>query len=83
MWTAPEMPNGIIRDYQITYFPTANASSSTVLNTSSDGLEFNITDLEAFTNYSISILAITVASGEPSDVMIVLTNENSKYDNTH
>ncbi len=71
------MPNGIIRDYQITYFPTADSSSVTAINTSGPILEFNITDLTAFTEYSVSISAITVAVGNTSTVLVT-TNEDSK-----
>ena len=72
------MPNGVIRDYQITYFPTADSADVTATNIGSSALEFNITGLTAFTNYSVSVSAITVAVGDPSDSIIVLTNEDSK-----
>ena len=77
-WTAPASPNGIIRDYQITIFPIADISDVTTVSTRGSTLEFSITGLTAFTNYSISILAITVAHGESSDSIIVRTNEGSE-----
>ena len=73
------MPNGVIRDYQITYFPTADSADVTATNIGSSALEFNITGLTAFTNYSLSVSAITVAVGDPSDIVIVRTNESSKF----
>ena len=78
-WTAPSTPNGLIRDYQITYFRTVNSSDVTVVNTSSSALEFNLTGLRAFTNYSISISAITIRIGESSNLVVVRTNESSKF----
>ena len=78
-WMAPLMENGVIRDYQITYFPTDDSTATTFMNISSSALEFNITGLMAFTNYSISVSAITVGIGDPSVVIIVMTNESSKF----
>ncbi len=78
-WTAPSSPNGIIRDYQITIFPTGDIADVTTVNTGSSALEFNITGLAAFTNYSVSISAITVERGESSHSIVVRTNEGSKF----
>ena len=78
VWTASSMPNGIIRNYQITYFITQSGrESSSTVNTSL--LEFRISSLEPFTNYSIVIAAMTISIGIESAVVTVVTNESSKY----
>ncbi len=77
-WMSPSSPNGIIRDYQITYFPANNISDITTLKTGNSALEFEITGLTAFKNYSISIQAITVELGESSFDITVRTNEGCK-----
>ncbi len=78
-WSDPLIPNGIIRDYQVTYFPTADSSTVTTLNISSAALEFNITGLTAFTNYTISVTAITIELGDTSGEVFALTLESSKF----
>ena len=80
VWTAPEMPNGIIRDYQISYHETKlGPDSAIVLTTGSSGLEFTITGLTAaFTSYSVTVAAITIAPGNESAVVVIRTNENGE-----
>lgn len=80
VWTAPEMPNGVIRGYQITYYLTdLGPSNSTVLSTNSSELEFTISDgLLPFANYSVSVSAVTIAAGDRSQVVTVQTNESSE-----
>jgi len=72
------MPNGIIRGYRITFFPTENASAVIAVNVSDSPLQYTITDLEAFTNYSITVAAFTVLIGTESATVTVLTEESSK-----
>ena len=75
-WTAPLKPNGRIRNYQITYHPTANISDVTTIKTETLQM-FIINGLTAFTKYSISVSAITTVVGNASDAVIV-TSEDSK-----
>ena len=77
-WSAPLMSNGIIRGYQIAYFPTGNNETRSIFNASSSVLEFNITGLTAFTTYLVSVSAITIAIGNAGSV-IVRTEEDSKF----
>ena len=73
------MENGVIRGYQVTYYQTdLGTDNSTVLNTNSSDLEFSITGLQPFTNYSVSVAAITIAAGPASGVVEVRTNENGE-----
>ncbi len=72
------MPNGIIIDYQIIYYQTdLNRDSNTTMSTSA--LEYEITGLTAFTNYSIFLTARTVEIGSESSVITIRTAENSKF----
>lgn len=77
MWSAPITRNGIIRNYQITYFPTNNASDVSEEYTGGESFEFTITGLRAYTNYSVSIAAITITVGN-AGMIVQLTNESSK-----
>ena len=77
-WSQPDMPNGIIRGYRITFFPTANFSAMVAVNVSDSSLQHTITDLEAFTNYSITVAAFTVLIGPESATVTALTEESSK-----
>ena len=74
------MPNGIIRDYQITYYQTElGPDNATVLLTGGTGLDFRIDQgLEPFTNYSVFLRAFTVAFGEQSAVRTIRTNESGE-----
>ena len=61
------------------YFRTElGRDNSTIINVTSPILQFNITDLKPFTNYSILLSAITIKIGNESEVITVLTNETGK-----
>jgi len=72
------VPNGIIRGYRIRFFPTADVSVVMAVNVSASALQYTITNLEAFTNYSITVAAFTVLIGTESDTVTTLTEESSK-----
>ena len=73
------MENGVIRGYQVIYYQTdLGTDSSTVLNTISSDLEFDITGLQPFTDYSVFVAAITITAGPASDVVEVQTNESGE-----
>ena len=78
VWTAPEMPNGVIRGYQVTYYQTDLGTDTSTNTTSSSDLEFSITGLQPFTYYSVSVAAITIAAGPTSGVVEVQTNESGE-----
>ena len=79
-WTVPSTLNGIIKNYRIMYSLTGQDNMPPrSIETGNAMLEFNITSgLTAFTNYSISVTAITVVAGSPSDTITVVTNENGE-----
>ena len=72
MWTVPEMPNGLIRNYNI----TVNSSANFVVNSSV--FEFTVTGLNPFTTYLVTLSAITIEEGSRSS-REVTTDESSKY----
>ena len=81
-WQPPLTPNGIIRSYQV----ELSDSGSGFINTSvDDDYSFNgattsavISMLEENTTYLIQVFAITVSTGQGSDIIMVTTEENSK-----
>ena len=80
-WQPPLTPNGIIRSYQV----ELSDSGSGFINTSVDDYSFNgattsavISMLEENTTYLIQVFAITVSTGQGSDIIMVTTEENSK-----
>ena len=80
-WNRPETPNGIIRGYLITYYPTTfNDSTLTVMTQDVAGnvTSFVLTGLEIYTTYSISIQGRTVLLGEASTTVNVTTEEDGK-----
>lgn len=73
------MPNGPIRVYLISYFPIHNASDFTRESVAPPTMQYHITGLTAFTNYSISVAAYTNAEGDSSPSVVVITQEGSKH----
>ena len=78
-WNEPEILNGVITDYIVTYFPSDDPESETNISTMMNTLTLQLTGLEKFTNYTISVLAVTVSPGEPSQSVTVRTNEDGKF----
>ena len=73
------MPNGILRDYLVTYYQTSlGPDNSVIATTGSDGLTSMVTGLMPFTDYSLSVTAITVVMGSESAVVTVRTNESGE-----
>ena len=73
------MPNGNIRQYHITYYRTASADpSQDMLQNMTDGktTTTELTGLMIFTTYNISIQAMTVELGDPSETVTVTTDED-------
>ena len=78
-WTVPDMPNGNIRYYLVSYYRTELGSTDTqILNTSSPDTDAQLSDLEIFTPYTVFVQAFTVALGERSDLATVVTDEDGK-----
>ena len=69
------MPNGIITHYQVTY--TRNDVMDAA-NTSGPATMIQLSGLERFTNYTITVRGFTVDLGEASDPATVRTNEDGE-----
>ena len=67
-------PNGMVRSYRVEY---TTASATTSVNTSSTSVV--LTGLEIFTNYQVQVFATTVAEGVGSEIVMVTTDEDSKF----
>ena len=76
-WQPPMTPNGIVRFYRVEYTRTPEFSGSGSINTTSTSVV--ITMLDNFTTYEVQVFATTITEGDGSDVVIVRTNENSKF----
>ena len=63
-WEPPSSPEGIIMTYMVTY-------NDTTVDTSNIDTNYTITGLDAYTNYSITVLACTSnGCSDQSDVVI-------------
>ncbi len=67
------MPNGVITSYQVRYFPTAESGNTLTLSTAN--LQLNVSGLQPFTNYTVIVVAATIAVGNESDPFTVVTEE--------
>ena len=76
------MPNGIIRLYHIEVTKIGDDDSlefpSLVINVTATETSVVIGMLEIFTSYKVQVFAVTVSEGEPSDVVVVTTDEDSE-----
>ena len=75
-WQEPMFPNGIIRQYIV------NISDGSIVvarsTVAGDILSTAVSDLEPYTLYSVVVYAVTVETGEPSDIETVRTSEAGK-----
>ena len=81
-WEPPMMSHGIIRLYRIEVTKTednvGSQSPSLAVNVTGTETSVVIGMLEIFTSYEVQVFAITVLEGEPSNVVIVTTDEDSE-----
>ena len=71
--------NGVIEKYTVTYKALPDDSPQTE-EVSAPTTEITLTDLNEYTNYSITVFASTVkGAGNESKPIIVITDEDSKY----
>ena len=71
--------NGIILSYTVTYKALPNGIERTK-NVTAPTTEATLTDLNEYTNYSITVFASTAkGAGNVSAAIIVITDEDSKY----
>jgi len=75
-WEPPLTHNGIIRSYRIEYNRTTDDIINNITATNNESVI--ITMLEKFTTYQVQVFATTVAEGEGSDIVTVITDEDSE-----
>ena len=79
-WDRPETPNGIISDYEISYYPTdVGAGSSMSTSTGNNSEVTDLTELDIYTSYTIIVAAVTITQGDPSTSVSVFTDEDGKW----
>ena len=75
--------NGIILSYTVTYKALPNGIELTK-NVTAPTTQATLTDLNEYTNYSITVFAWTAkGAGNASAAIIVITDEDSKYNVTY
>ena len=78
-WDRPGTPRGIIRDYVISYYPTdVGAGSSMSTSTGNNSEVTDLTELDIYTSYTITVAAVTITQGDPSTSVSVFTDEDGK-----
>ena len=78
-WERPETPNGIITNYVISYYPTdVGANSSMSTSTGNNSEVTDLTELDIYTSYTITVAAVTITEGNPSTSVSVFTDEDGE-----
>ena len=72
-----DLQNGIITGYNITYESQTENDNGVVLAGPNDR-QANLTVLEEFVEYNISVVAFTVKGDGPPSVILVRTDQDSK-----
>ena len=72
-WLQPDPTNGVIQQYIVTYYPSGSPGDNTTNSTTNTSI--TIGGLSAFTEYSVFVVAVTVAPGPPSTAVNVTTSE--------
>ncbi len=72
--------NGVITMYEVFYLSTLDLVNGSILTDSRDTFSVNITGLEEFVDYSVSVRAYTSVSPGPfSDTVLEMTGGRGKY----
>ena len=72
-----DLQNGIITGYNITYESQTENDNGVLLACPNDR-QANLTGLEEFVKYNISVVAFTVKGDGPPSVIVVRTDQDSK-----
>jgi ephrin-B len=81
-WSEPNMPNGIITRYEVTYTRNDVMDAAMQQMNITSGTTVQLLGLDEFSNYTISVRGFTVALGEVSDPVTVRTNEDGESEQT-
>ena len=73
-----ELRNGIITGYTITY-QSQTENDNGIVPAGPNDRQANLTGLKEFVNYTISVFASTVKGIGPPSVLVVRTDQDSKW----
>ena len=73
-----ELRNGIISGYTITY-QSQTENDNGIVPAGPNDRQANLTGLKEFVNYTISVFASTVKGIGPPSVLVVRTDQDSKW----
>ena len=73
-----DLRNGIITGYTITY-QSQTENDNGIVHADPDDRQANLTGLKEFVNYTISVFASTVKGIGPPSVLVVRTDQDSKW----
>ena len=73
-----ELRNGIITGYTITY-QSQTENDNGIVHADPNDRQANLTGLKEFVNYTISVFASTVKGIGPPSVLVVRTDQDSKW----
>ena len=73
-----ELRNGIITGYTITY-QSQTENDNGIVPAGPNDRQANLTGLKEFVNYTISVFAYTVKGIGPPSVLVVRTDQDSKW----
>ena len=73
-----DLQNGIITGYNITY-ESQTENDNGVLLAGPNDRQANLTGLKQFVKYNISVVALTVKGDGPPSVIVVRTDQDSKF----
>ena len=73
-----ELRNGIITGYTITY-QSQTENDHGIVPAGPNDLQANLTGLKEFVNYTISVFASTLKGIGPPSVLVVRTDQDSKW----
>ena len=74
-WQSPMIPNGIVRSYRVEF---TGINDSFVDDITTTNTSVVIVMLEKFTTYQVQVFATTVEEGDGSDIVTVITDEDSE-----
>ena len=67
-WSEPELANGIITNYTVQFYQPSDPSAVTVFSDSSVATSITVVGLDAFTQYTFRVAAMTVERGPFAEI---------------
>ena len=79
-WTEPSEPNGLILSYNYTVSETATGSEVGLGSTTSTSItDVTLSGVVAFTNYTVSVVAINSAGAGQESAITLISAETSEF----